>query len=382
MSKTVELNEARRMQQGRSSGPRGMASLDVIDPLHWQGAAVPARRWIVPDFVPVGAVTMIGGDGGLGKSILGMMLNTSAATGLKWLGMEVQPVRAVGIHCEDSRDELHIRQDAINRHLGLNFGDLENLKMVSRVGEDNSLMMVDKFNRPTGAGTAFYEQVRRLVQDFGAQLLVMDSLHDLFPGNENSRPEARMFINLLRKIALEIDGAVILLSHPSQAGLSSGTGTSGSTAWANAVRSRLYLTKPRPEEGEREDPDLRVLRTMKSNYGPAAGRIELRYRDGVFLRADAPIGGGIVQKIERANAEAGFLACLDLCIAREMPVSDARNSPRYAPKLFATMAEAGGYRMKELERAMISLFGAGTITVGSIKGPDRKALKVIVRGIK
>ena len=59
----------------------------------------------------------------------------------------------------------------------------------------------------------------------------------------------------------------MLLAHPSLTGMNTGTGTSGSTAWNNSVRSRLYLDRVR-ESGIEPDPDARVLRTMKSNYGP------------------------------------------------------------------------------------------------------------------
>ncbi|MDP6385061.1 MAG: hypothetical protein QGI93_02590, partial [Planctomycetota bacterium] len=51
-----------------------------------------------------------------------------------------------------------------------------------------------------------------------------------------------------------------------------GSGFSGSTAWNNSVRSRLYLTKPKLGDDDQADhrtPE-RLLRAMKSNYSGLA----------------------------------------------------------------------------------------------------------------
>ncbi len=55
--------------------------LATIEPHQLHGADVPERLWIVRDWIPDGAVTMLGGDGGVGKSLLAMQLLTAASTG-------------------------------------------------------------------------------------------------------------------------------------------------------------------------------------------------------------------------------------------------------------------------------------------------------------
>lgn len=351
--------------------PRDHHGLKIIDPVRWAGQAIPPRRWIVDGLIPSGAVTMLGGDGGLGKSLLTMQLLTSAAARRPWLGMDVAPCKSFGVFCEDETDELHRRMADIVEAYGLDFGDLEDMQMVSRVGMPNELWKVDKFGKPNGE-SEFYAQILSEARAFGAQLIVLDGLHDLFPGNENSRPEARRFVNMLRRIALETDGAVVLCAHPSLSGLNSGTGTAGSTAWNNAVRSRIYLAKPREEENA--DPDIRVLKSMKSNYGKTGDEIRLRWRDGVFV-PDVGTGGGIVDAIARRNA---FLACLRAAKAQGRYPTDARNSPRYAPKLLASFAAAKGIGQRGLEHAMNDLFATGKIKVASVSGADRHPINAIV----
>ncbi len=70
---------------------------------------------------------------------------------------------------------------------------------------------------------------------------------------------------MLRDLAIDHDCAVLLLSHPSLTGLNSGTGTSGSTAWNNSVRSRLYL--------QATSPDTRTLKVVKANHGKVGDEI-------------------------------------------------------------------------------------------------------------
>ncbi len=349
-----------------------------LRPVTWpdKPESIPARPWLVPGLIPDRNVTMISGDGGIGKTLLAQILltTTQAATNARWLGTEVKVRKAVGIFCEDEPDELRRRQHAINTHLGIEFGDLEGRSIISRAGEDNVLMEFDRYEG-RGEETHFFHQVMNYAIDFGAQLVTLDSLHDLFAGNENSRPQARQFINMLRRLAIGIDGAVVLTAHPSLSGLSSGSGLSGSTAWNNAVRSRLYLERLRDDDG---DDDRRILRTVKANYGPTGGRIQLRWQDGVFVRDDPP--SGIVASIKRDTVERAFLACLRAMHNQGRHVTDAKNSPRYAPRNFERLQAAGGATAEEFERAMIDLFDAGRIKIGQVRGGDRHWVSCIIEG--
>ncbi|MBE0529602.1 MAG: AAA family ATPase [Rhodospirillales bacterium] len=377
MTSTVPLEEAVR-QGRRDSRPAwtGAPLEGVIDPVSLQGARVPVMEWVVPQWVPLGTVTLLGGDGGVGKSLLAQQLVTACARGLPWLGLPVRRCRALGIFCEDSGDELHRRQARINAAYGIDFADLGDCLWASRVGHDNLLWVKEGAYDPPRA-TPLFEQILGSAVAFGAGLVVIDSLHDVYGANENARPEARQFIQHLQMIAEATGGAVILTAHPSLTGMASGTGMSGSTAWNAAVRSRLYLTRPRPEA---EDDDARRLERKKANYAKANDSLALRWHEGV-LAPDGPMGGGggMVGAIENRLADRIFLDCLDAAARQGRPVSDAKNSVRYAPRMFATMAQAKGMTRRDLERAMARLFNAGAIRVGSSRAGNRHAQRALVR---
>jgi len=225
-------------------------------------------------------VTLLSGDGGIGKSLLAQQLLTACALGQDWLGLRTLPCPGFGLFCEDDADELRRRQEAICRAMFATPKELTGLTLCSRVGQENALMSF-RGEEAEGVTTDLYAQIRNAVLASGSKLVVLDTAADVFLGNENVRPQVRSFLNKLRAIAMEAHGAVLLTSHPSVAGASSGTGLSGSTAWNNTVRSRLYLSK-NPETG------IRYLKTKKANYGPAEGELVLKWVNGVFSRWSAP----------------------------------------------------------------------------------------------
>ena len=206
---------------------------------------------------------MLGGDGGVGKSALAMQLLTAAATGKGWLGFEVMRCKILGILAEDDHDELRQRQERINDHLDIGMADLGDQALVSRVGADSVMMVFGRDGyeyRDCGTAAEFFQRVHDLATKHDAQLDLLDAPDDFFAGDENRRVQVRLFVNLLRSLAIAIDGAVVLCAHPSLSGMSSGSAMRGSTAWYNAVRSRLWLTQPIDDDGQPEH-DKRALRS-------------------------------------------------------------------------------------------------------------------------
>jgi RecA-family ATPase len=353
------------------------APLVEIDPISLQGVPIPPRRWLVPGLIPWKSVTLLGGDGGLGKSIVMLQLQVAAALGEKWLNQPVTPVKSWGLYCEEDSDELHRRLADVGRHYGAELGDLENVRVVPRVGDDN--IMAETRGADRIFATDFYHEVVDRASAFGAQLLVLDTAADCYGGNENFRTQVRTFVQLLRNVAIELNGAVVLTAHPSLAGLNTGSGISGSTGWHNSVRSRMYLTRPRNADETAEPLAAeRVLRPMKSNYGPPADDIFLTWRDGVFIAEETP--SGMLRAIADRKAERVFLECLDIATEQGRALSEAPNATNYAPKVMARMPQAEGVKDPDLARAMERLFNASEIRIGTpIKGSDRHPRRGIVR---
>ena len=204
---------------------------------------------------------------------------------------------------------------------------------------------------------------------------MVDALADVFGGEENARAQARQFIGLWRGLAINHDLAVVLIAHPSLTGMSSGTGTSGSTAWSNSVRSRLYLARLKADDSREIDPDLRVLRVKKSNCGPAGMELRLRWRNGGFILDE--FTGGFDKLAADAKAEHIFL---DLLRSFETQGRDVSPNPSrtYAPTVFEDHPKADGVRKRAFQGAMERLLCCGRIQLETFGSPSRQRKRLAI----
>jgi RecA-family ATPase len=277
--------------------------------------------------------------------------------------------------CEDDLDEMHRRQEDINRHYGCAFADLSAIRWLPRIGDDNALMV---FENSRARHTPLFNELLSLAKEHDARLIVTDTLADVFTGNENDRSQARMFAQAaLGYLAREIHGAVLALAHPSLTGIASGEGGSGSTGWRGTFRSQLYLATPKPDEGEPPDPDTRALSRVKANFARRNEIIEMRWKDGVFIPLHAPTG--ILGSIERRSAERVFLELLDKIAAEGRYVSDNNRASNYAPRIFCMRPDRERFKQKDFEYAMQTLFARHEIKRGIYRGSNRHDHECIVR---
>ncbi len=296
----------------------------------------PARKWLVQDWIPLNTVTSLYGDGGTGKTLLAQQLAYAADQGGLWLSLAVQKAVSLCVFCEDQRDELHRRHEAIKAAMGHQIGNpFADVHLWPRVGHDNLLVTFDAQGKPQES--PFFQAVLAEVQRLQAQLLILDTAADLFGGNEIDRVQVNHFVKAVVARAIRKaneagrDMAVLLLAHPSVAGMASKSGTSGSTAWNAAVRSRLYLTKP--EDG---GSDERVLTRMKANYANAGDEtaMPLLWKDGVLipLKNDADA----VTKIEIRRLKSEIRDRIASAEAAGKPYKYDRTHPR---ELYRSMFE-------------------------------------------
>ena len=349
--------------------------LPIVDAASLAGREIPPRVWHVQGMIPVGTVTLLGGDGGTGKSLLAEQLAAATALGSLWIGREVRQGPVLFLTAEDDLDEVHRRLDSILAETGTAFEDVVGLSLVSLAGEDAVLGAFDARSNIVKP-TALLEAVREHIQVHSPVLVVLDTLSDLFAGDENQRTQARQFIGLLRGLALQHKLAMVLLAHPSLSGMSSGSGLSGSTAWNNSVRSRLYFERVKGDDGLEADPDARVLRLLKANYGQTGSEIRVRWRCGAFVSEESKVSSfSAVAAQERADGV--FLDLLDAYEAEGRPVSQTP-SHNYAPTIFANDARAKGITKTGFTSAMNRLFAAATIK-GIEYGPASRRRRKIVR---
>jgi RecA-family ATPase len=351
----------------------GMAPTAVQPPpplVEWIAASdlqglPPIREWLVADMIPMNTVTLLYGDGGTGKSLLALQLAASTALGRLWLNRVPITGRTVYLSAEDDRAELHRRLAIIAGSLNATMNDLAAITIADLAGKDALLANVN-VRKGTLSRTALMDQIDARIAVTAPRLVVVDTLADAYPGNENDRAMVRQFVGMMRGLAIKHRCAVILLAHPSLTGINTGTGASGSTAWNNSVRSRLYLA--RIKDGDHEpDIDARRLKVMKSNYGRVGAEISMTWRDGVFIAQQ----DGIAVDND-ARAERIFLALIEQLAAQGRYLNEL-----HAPKTLSEMPGCEGLTKRKMKDAMERLFNNCKIGKREIM-ENRRSRSVII----
>jgi RecA-family ATPase len=222
--------------------------------------------------------------------------------------------------------------------------------------------------------TALYKQIYEAAGDIKPKNISIDTLSRAFAGNEIDRTQVYGFASHMQALAMVASGSVTVLSHPSLAGISSGSGISGSTAWHGAFRFRQYLTGVKPDGGEQPDGDLRQLEFKKNQYGPIGETMVLRYQRGLFL---PEAGLSTLDKLAREQqVENIFLDLLKHYEQTGRNVSESKTANNYAAAAFTKEQAAKGFRKADLEVAMRRLFDKGQIHVENYGRPSRPAYRI------
>lgn len=317
----------------------------------------PERLWTWDGYIPHGQVTLLTGAGSAGKSLKSQQLCSAIAAGQPFMGLDTRKSNAMYVTCEDDTDELHRRQVAINRAMGLNMRALDGkLNLISLVGEhaliDNSLSDFGQDGKIRQS--ALYKRLLDAALTTDSRFIVLDNTAHFFAGDENNRHEVASFIGLLNQLAQAINGAVLLIGHPNK----SGAGYSGSTAWENQVRSRLFMEVHKAPDGTIPDPDMRVITRAKSNYAKTGDELLFKWHEWAFVLPDeAPVDLYKKQEelIQSNKDDEAFLKCLEIRNKQKRAVSN-RPSRSFAPSEFCKMPEGKRIGKKRLTEAMERLF--------------------------
>jgi AAA domain len=173
----------------KASLPAALVHGEAFSPASYlAGLPVPQRAWLVPELIPMHKVTLLGGDGGTGKSLIALQLAAAAALGRLWIGQEVRQGRALYLSAEDDEEELHRRLADIAASEGVDLAEFGDLAIRSMVGQDPLLAVPDRSSGLLST-TPFLAELDAHMAESRPALLVLDTLADLHGGRrERPRP--------------------------------------------------------------------------------------------------------------------------------------------------------------------------------------------------
>jgi putative DNA primase/helicase len=340
-----------------------VADLETQEPL--------APEFVWDKLVPADTVTLLAAHGGTGKSFVALMLCVAVALGLPLFGLGTRQGKAAFFSGEDGAAMLRYRLRLVCRRMGVQMRDLKDQLFIMDATEHDPRLYVEATGRRGGDVTATFEALRGFVHREGISLVVLDNASDTFDAPEIDRARVRAFMRALTVMARQANAGVLLLAHVDK-GTSRGErgpnseGYSGSTAWHNSARSRLFM--------HRDKDGALLLEHQKGNL--AAGlvpktRLEWQMNDIPKLAAAATPKDEAAEQCA-ASAGKSLLKLIDEFNLRGEYISSSTNSRNHAAKLLAKEPNYPKMKNAEVFDVLRSEQRAGHLKVTTYKGLDRK----------
>lgn len=234
-------------------------------------------RWLLDSRIPLGAVSLLVGDPGHGKTTWALNLAADLTRGRLDGDLSGQAHDVVVASEEDS-----VSHTLVPRLLaaGADLDRVHILRMV-RQGVDGGLVLPDDTDK-----------LREAIQRTGARLAIVDPIfgHLSAEINSNSDPDMRRMLTPLALLAESMDVTVLGIAHLNKSQSNRALTRIGGSVALGAVARSVLLFGADPDADE-DDATARVIVHAKNNLGPLAPTIRARVvtheveHQGTTLRA-------------------------------------------------------------------------------------------------
>lgn len=320
-----QLREAGQLPQLAESAESAAESqgavvvkLTTFDELMQLDATAKPVEFITEQLTPVGEVTLLSADGGVGKTMASLQWGLSVAAGDPFFGHASTQCPVLFVTGEDDARTIAERASRIaNIVTPMNIGHYRrsigsNFRVMEMIGE--CLWREDR-RVIEGVPTLYFELLERKIVETGSRLVFVDNVSGMFRANDMDKNQVYSFVTALRKLAKRTNCAIVLLAHVSAA---SATGTDkkgyfGSTAWHNAARSRINMSVGERLNGQ----DVITFEPQKSNYGPKAESFKLTRGEFGVLFGFSTQAQARAEESEASNTEAEVINDIRELVAKQ-----------------------------------------------------------------
>lgn len=302
-------------------------------------------RWLWRDRIPLGKISVVDGDPGLGKSLMTLDLTARVTTAAAMPDGTLSDLGGpAGVVLLSAEDDV---ADTIRPRLEAAGADLDRVTMladVPRIVETPEGVTVRR-EPPTIADVGALEAA---IAETGAALVIIDPLMAYIPGDVNAHRDhdVRRALAPLAAMAARTGVAVVIIRHLNKTGgnnpLYRGGGSIGIIGAARA--GLLVACDP-------DDPERRIVAVTKMNLGREAPSLAYRIDDSAGIPRVAWLGhtAHTASSVLAAQAEQGAdRGALDEAIAF---LRDALASGPVAAREVQRQARAAGISEATLRRA-------------------------------
>lgn len=214
-------------------------------------------RFLWDGMIPLGALTMLGGRGGTGKSSFMLWLAGLITKGQLRGELHGTPTPVLYVSHEDSLAEVvgpRCDANGVDREmfyqLGVRTKEIDGVS-VPRLPEDMPL-------------------IRRAIEQTGAKVVIIDPITSTMGGDNDKLRDVRHALDPLNQMGAELGVSVLAIAHFKKGGSGSASDLiSGSHAYRDASRCVLLFAKD-------DESQTTVATIEKSNYGVSGQSFEFR----------------------------------------------------------------------------------------------------------
>lgn len=297
-------------------------------------------EWLWPARIPLGMLTLIDGDPGLGKSTVGLDLAARVSTGaaMPFETATRPPADVVVLSAEDHlAATLRPRLDAADAD-------------VTRV---HALVAAKRDGKPEAPPTlpTDLDQLEIAVRTTSARLVIIDPLMAYLGGEVDAHrdQDVRRALAPLSKLAETTGAAIVIVRHLRKSAGSAIYRGGGSIGIVGAARSALMAAK------DPDDPSARLLAMAKGNLAAPAPTLRWRLVDA-----------GGVARVEWMGIAADVSAD-DLAAPPPAPTPEERDQVDQAAAALRELLADGAVAAGQAERAVRAHVGCSERTVRRAK---------------
>lgn len=236
--------------------------LNLLDP---REIVIEPVSWLVQDRMPFGELTMVDGDGGIGKTTFLLDLAARFTTGSAMPDGSVHEPGNVLILAEEDRDSI------LRARLQVAGADLSRIRFIKSVGDDER-----RFTLPRDVPA-----LKLSIEEWEARFVIIDALFNHLDGDlsQNRSQDVRTALMPVGNLAHLTGAAIEATRHIGKSLNTAGNRGLGSVDIKNVCRSLLTVgTHP-------DDETIRAIAVAKTNLGMPCDALTYRL-DSVDVAAD------------------------------------------------------------------------------------------------
>ncbi|MBV7701915.1 AAA family ATPase [Nocardia nova] len=244
-------------------------------------------RWVVPDWIPAGSLTLLAGREGLGKSTIAAQMcaqvTRGALEGGEWTGT---PRNVLYLHTEDARDFTVVPR---LKAAGADMDRVLFVDVVTEYSDTGALVLPDDIDDLERVITT--EQVAFVVLDAATSAMAAE-----LSGKDDR--QVRQFLEPLSQLAARRDCVVLGLCHfGKRDGNDTGKLILGSIAWSQVARSVLSVARD-------DDTGNLVVTNTKANLAPRTRSMECAIESTAVGTDDGVADIGVLRWLGESERDA------------------------------------------------------------------------------